>query len=182
MPEPVSRALGLCLVGYTALQVYSRGGSAISSEAEAAREAARAVVRSAERSQVLFGEKAAAISQLRALANKCADEGWDGAGANAISSLAVFMAEAFVRALPDGIPLPEFAPEPDGFVSLDWIQSRNRLFSLSVGTSHRLAYAWLDGADKGHAVARFDGERIPPRVLEGIKGIMNHGNASLRAA
>lgn len=181
MPEPVPVAtFGICyLAGYAALNVYARGGSAISFEAQAAQKAATAVVESAERSQALFGEKAAAISQLRALANECAEQDWDGNEASAIDPLAVFMAEGFVRAMPDSLPLPEFAPEPDGSISLDWIQSRNRLFSLSVGTNHRLAYAWVDGADKGHGVARFDGERLPRRVIEGICEIMNHGNATI---
>lgn len=182
MPEPVS-TVGLCLLGgYAALNACVRGGSAVSKEAQEVRAAACALVERVEASQALFGKKAAAISQLTALANECAQEGWDGNDATAISSLAVSKATAFVRALPDDVPLPEFAPEPDGSVSLDWIQSRTRLFSLSVGTSDRLAYAWLDGADKGHAVARFDGESIPSRVLEGIKAILNHGYAPLRAA
>lgn len=182
MPEPVS-TVGLCLLGgYAALNACVRGGSATSLEAREVRKAAFAVVERVETSQALFGRKAAALSQLAALADECANDDWDGAGAIAISSLAVFKATAFVRALPDSIALPEFAAEPDGSVSLDWIQSRTRLFSLSVGTSDRLAYAWLDGADKGHAVARFDGEAIPPRILEGIRAIINHGNASLRAA
>lgn len=181
MPDPVS-TLGICLAGYAALNVYARGGSAISSEARAAQNAATAVIESVERSQVLFGEKATVISQLMALADDCSEPGWDGAEASAINPIAVFVAESFLRALPDGFPIPELAPEPDGGISLDWIQARNRLVSVSVGTTHRLAYAWLDGADKGHAVARFDGENIPPRVLEAVRGITNHGNASLRAA
>jgi len=183
MPEPVSATtIGIWYLGYAALSVYARGGSAISSEARAVQEAATAVVESAERSQALFGEKAAAISRLRALANECAMQGWDGNEASAIHPLAIFMAERLLRALPDAIPLPEFAPEPDGSVSLDWIQSRNRLFSVSVGTNHRLAYAWLDGTDKGHGVAGFDGEKISRRVIEGICEIMNHGHATIRAA
>lgn len=184
MPEPVSvTTVGICyLVGYAALNAYARGDSAISSEARAAQKAATALVESAERSQALFGEKASAISQLRALANECADQNWDGNGASAMDPLAVSMAEAFVRAMPDNVPLPEFAPEPDGSISLDWIQSRSRLFSVSVGINHRLAYAWVDGADRGHAVARFDGDRIPRRVIEGICEIMNHGNTTFRAA
>jgi hypothetical protein len=181
MPEPFS--IGIYLVaGYVTLSAYARGSSAISSEARAAQKAATAVVESAERSQVLFGEKAVAISQLRSLADECSEQGWDGEEACALDPIAAFIAEAFVRALPDDIPLPEFAPEPDGSISLDWIQSRNRLFSLSVGTSHRLAYAWLDGADKGHAVARFDEKIVPPRVLEGIREIIKDGNASIRVA
>jgi hypothetical protein len=108
-----------------------------------------------------------------------AEAGWDGNEAAPIDSVAVRTAAEFIRAMPNDLPLPEFAPEPDGSISLDWIQSRNRLFSLSVGSTNRLAYAWLDGSDKGHGVARFDGERIPSRIIEGIIGIMKHGNATI---
>ena len=176
MPEaiPIISVLGLA-----ALHSLARAGSAISSEAQTVRRAAGAVADHVERSQALFGGKAAAISQLWALANECAEPAWDGDGALPINQLTVFKAVAFIRALPEVVPLPEFAPEPDGSVSLDWIRSRNRLFSLSVGTSNRLAYAWLDGTDKGHAVAHFDGDIIPPRILDGIEGIMKGGNAAV---
>ena len=166
--------------GLAALHWLARAGSAISSEALTVQQAAQTVMTSVERSQALFGNKAMAISQIWALANECAAPGWDGDDALAMNHIAVFNACAFIRALPDGMPLPEFAPEPDGSISLDWIQSRNRLFSLSVGTNNRLAYAWLDGTDKGHAVARFNEEEgVPPRILAGIKAIMNSGNAAV---
>ena len=168
--------------GLVPLYYRARTGSAISTEAQTVQQAARTVMESVERSQALFGNKAMAISQIWALANECAEPGWDGDGAFAMNQIAVFNAVAFIRALPNGVPLPECAPEPDGSVSFDWIQSRNRLFSLSVGTSNRLAYAWLDGSDKGHAVARFDEEQgVPPRILAGIKAIMNSGNAVFRS-
>lgn len=166
-------------LGYADLYVYARGSSAISLEAQAVSKAFDAVVELTERSQVLFGQKSVALSQITALANECAEAGWDGNEAAPIDWTAVHTAMEFIRAMPDDLPLPEFAPEPDGSISLDWIQSRNRLFSLSVGSTNRLAYAWLDGSDKGHGVARFDGERIPSRVIEGIIGIMNHGNATI---
>ncbi len=178
MLEPVS-TLGICL-GYASLYVYAYGVSATSSEARAVRDVASAVVESAEQSQVLFGQKSVAISQIVSLANECAEAGWDGDEAAPIGSAAVHTAVEFIRAMPDDLPLPEFAPEPDGSISLDWTQSRNRLFSLSVGSTNRLAYAWLDGSDKGHGVARFDGEKIPLRVIEGIIDIMNYGNATFR--
>lgn len=168
-------------LGYASLYPYAYDSSAISSEARAVRKAVSTVVESAERSQVLFGEKSIAISQLVSLAKECAEAGWDGNEAAPLSQAASHTAEKFIRALPDGMPLPEFAPEPDGSISLDWICSRSRLFSLSVGSTNRLAYAWLDGSDKGHGVARFDGERIPPRIIEGILGIMNHGHTTLRS-
>lgn len=180
MPEPVS-TLGL-LVGYAALYATVRAGSAVSPEAEAVRNAASAMVESTEESLALFGAKAIAISQLRDLANECASEDWDGNGAYPIHPIAVLLVREFLRALPEDIPLPELAPEPDGSISLDWIQSRTRLFSLSIGTRQRLAYAWLDGSDKGHAVSRFDREQIPARILQGIRDIVNYGHTTLRAA
>lgn len=182
MPEPFSTTLGICLIGYATVQACPRVSSAVSSESRAVRAAVTAVAERAEQSQALFGGKAAAISRLQTLANDCAAPNWDGEAACALNPMAVFLAESFVRVLPEGIPLPEFSAEPDGSVALDWIQSRNRLFSISVGSNNRLAYAWLDGADKGHAIARFDGDRVPQRILEGISAIMNHGNITLRAA
>ncbi|MGQ0525247.1 MAG: hypothetical protein ACT4P8_16500 [Betaproteobacteria bacterium] len=119
--------------------------------------------------------KVNAISRIWALANECSRPDWDGNGACPLDERAALAAVDFIRALPEGVPLPDLASEPDGSISLDWIQSRNRLFSLSVGPSNRLVYAWLDGADKGHAVARFDGVCAPPRILSGIEGIMKDG-------
>jgi hypothetical protein len=180
MPEPVL-TLGL-LAGYSALYAAAQGGPAVSPEAEEVRSRALEVVETAERSHALFGGKAEAISQIWELAADCALPGWNGEDAEPIDQFAAMNAADFIRALPDTVPLPEFAPEPDGSISLDWIQSRRRLFSLSVGRTNRLAVAWLDGADKGHAVARFDGTKIPSRVLQGIESIVNDGNAPLRTA
>jgi hypothetical protein len=170
------------LSGHLALQALASGSSAISPEAQVLRNAATAVVKSAEQSQALFGRKAEALSRLAALAAECAEQGWDGESAVPIHPLAALWTQRFVRALPDAVPLPEFAPEPDGAISLDWIAWRNRLFSLSIGRSGRLAFAWLDGTDSGHGVARFDGQNIPARVLQGIQDIVGPTHAALRAA
>ncbi len=170
------------IAGQLVLHAAAGGESATSPEARAVHQAANEVMKLAERSQALFGEKAAALSHLAALATEYAEQGWDGENAVAIDSNAVLMAERFLRVLPNGIRMPEFAPEPDGSISLDWIQSRTRLFSLSISRGNRLAYAWLDGTDKGHGVARFDGQIVPPRILEGIRSIVRPGHAGLRAA
>ncbi len=167
--------------GFGGLYGLASPGSAVSTAAESIRHDARSVVSALERSQALFGTKATAISDLWKLANECADAGWDGSDAAPINLQAVYNAVAFIRALPGLLPLPEFAPEPDGAVSLDWIVSRNRLFSVSAGASGRLAYAWLDGTDRGHAVARFDGTTIPARILDGIRTITAHGHSSVQS-
>ena len=178
MPEAISATN---VVGFSALHALARAGTAVSSEAQSVRQAAGDVVEHVERSRALFGSKADAISQIWALANECAEVDWDGDGALPINQLAVFKATAFIRALPDRLPLPEFAPEPDGSISLDWIRSRNCIFSLSVGAAERLAYAWLDGTEEGHAVARFDGESIPPRILKGIVEMIEGERAAFGA-
>src|SRR5262245_55249425 len=113
--------------GYLALQAVAGGGSALSSEANAVYRAATKVMGSAEQSLALFGAKAVALSRLAELVSECAEAGWDGADALAIDLVTGLSVAQFVRALPDGEPLPEFTPEPDGSISLDWIQSRNRL-------------------------------------------------------
>ena len=180
MPEPVSTAIGVCLVTYATAQAAVRRSGAVSSEAQAVQNAVTQIVDWAELSQALFGPKAAAISGLRALANDCGQPSWDGGDSLALNPIAVLNAENLIRALPDNTPLPDLAPEPDGSISLDWAQGLKRIFTLSVGATDRLAFAWLDGSDKGHGVARFNGQAIPPRVLEGIESIV--GNARLRTA
>jgi hypothetical protein len=170
------------LSGHLALQAIAGGSTALSSEASDVYRASTKVIDSTERSLALFGNKSAALSRLASLIAECADSGWDGGDALAVDPIAGRLAERFVRALPDSVSLPEFAAEPDGSISLDWIQSRTRLFSLSVGRSSRLAYAWLDGANKGHGVVGFDGRNIPSQVLEGITDIMGQGHVGLWAA
>ncbi len=160
------------IAGFAAMQALATGGSAVSAEAQAVRKHACHILEGFEQSQALFGAKAEAISQLMALA---AEE-------QTADPVALRVAEKFIRALPNTIPIPEFAIDPDGSISLDWIENRNRVFSLSVGANSRVAFAWLDGTDKGHAVARFDGQQIPERVVKGITSIATNGNASLRPA
>jgi hypothetical protein len=168
--------------GHLALQGLASGSSAVSLEALVVRGAAAEVAKAAERSVALFGEKTVALSALTVLATECAEQGWDGEDAAALDPVAVMSAKRFVRALPEATPLPEFAPEPDGSISLDWMQSRNRLFSLSIGRGNRLAYAWIDGTDRCHGVAHFDGRNVPAQVLAGIQDIAGLGHAGLRAA
>lgn len=181
MPEPISTLGICCAAGFTLLSSYARGRTAVSEEANFARQAANELVHSIERSEALFGEKSGAISRLRSLENECLAQDY-GDESTQLTPLAVGIAENFVRALPDGIPMPEFAGEPDGSVTLDWIESKNRLFSISIGGGNRISFAWLDGSDKGHGVAHFDGTTVPVRILEGIRSIMTHGNSWLRAA
>ncbi|HEY7061566.1 MAG TPA: hypothetical protein VII06_08810 [Chloroflexota bacterium] len=129
---------------------------------------------------MLVGQKSAAIWQVWALVRESVENGGDDA--EPISHRAAELAADFIRALPDDVPPPELAWEPDGAISLDWIQARDRVVSVSIGESDRLPYAWLDDADRGHAVAAFDRQAVLPRILEGIRGIVQRGNAAIGPA
>lgn len=155
--------------------------TAFSPESLVLRQAVRGIANQQERSVALFGDKVAAISRIWELVTESEAFG-DGEEADPIPPIAARQAADFVRALPEGVRLPEIAWEPDGFLSLDWSESRHRVFSVSFGGRPRLPYAWLDGPDRGHAVAFFDGETVPPRILEGIKRIAHHGNTSVGPA
>lgn len=169
-------------LGYAALSPYEQRGSAVSDEVNAVVLAASNIADAAERSVALFGAKAAALVNLRTMANECAQDDWDAAGGQAIGLDALTRAERFVRALPSNVQLPECSPEPDGSISLDWSESKRRLFSISVGASDRLAFAWLDGSDRGHGVARFDGRVVPERMLFEIRSILRRTHAPVRPA
>ena len=84
----------------------------------------------------------------------------------AIHSSSVFMAKSFLRALPAGIPRPEFSVEPDGSISLDWIESRNRFFSLSVGVNNQFGVTpgWMEQT-RGKAWRASMGSRFPSVLL-----------------
>ena len=100
---------------------------------------------------------------------------------HAVPVEAVRVVSRLVRALPASLPLPEVAIDPDGAISLDWLPSRTRMFSVSADNSGRLAYAWMDGSDRGHAVARFEGS-IPAPLLTQLLALIDDHKTVVRAA
>lgn len=180
MPEPVS-ALTLA-AGYTLLTALTRSNNALSSEAQWVQERASIVRRTSERSVVLFGDKERAISDLLTLQEECSQPDWDGSGAEPLRAEAVTLAADLIRALPADLAMPEFCGEPDGAVSLDWIASKSRLLSVSVNGTPRLAYAWVDGGNRGHGVEVFNGRDLPAALEFCIRRILPHEPTSLRVA
>jgi len=156
---------------YSPFSLPGRADNAVSPEAEHLNQVTDSVRNSLEDSEALYGNKRAAINELEELAAECAESNWDGEGASPVDPWAVRTARRFIRVLPAELPLPEFAPEPDGAISLDWIYSRRRLVSVSVGPTIRLACAWLNGTDTGHAVVTFDGETVPQLIRQQINEI-----------
>lgn len=182
MLEPVSTGLSLLWLGHAALCSASRPGSAVSDEARLVTAAIASIEASTERSHFLFGAKASALASLQGLAHEYAENLPSGNVSSGLNAVAIRLAMDFVRALPDPLPMPEFALEADGAISLDWIRSSHRMLSISVDDSRRLAYTWIDGTDKGRGVLYFDGVAVPPRLLYDIRRIVVDGDTTVRAA
>lgn len=179
MFEPVSGLVGLGM-SYAGILGASRRNTSVSTEGAYVSQAASAAMEWRERSLSLFGTRASAIARIWNVAQECAAADWDGAGALAIDPAAALLATSIIRALPEDVDLPEVAPEPDGALSLDWVQSSRRLISISAGQTDRIAFAWLDGTNSGHGVERFDGVSLPPRIVSEIRSVL--ASAAVRAA
>lgn len=179
MPETIHLAFpSIGVVGYPALGRYGRIDTSVSEEVK---DIQIETMKYLEGSQALFGPKDAVISLLEEIAGECSEKNWDGYGAEPVSWIAVYNAKDFIRALPDGFPIPEAAPEPDGSISLEWI-APNRRVALSVGDDYRLAFAWLDGSESGNAVVNFSGINIPESFLAVAGPIVNYGKPTFRAS
>ncbi len=171
MPELISASL-IGAVGLAALRPKMFQSSALSAEGRAVARQTAEIYRHGEASWSLFGPLTEAQRALRETATEASSSGWDGAVAPPVPAEALAQAEAFLAALPHGLPMPEFSVEPDdGSLSLEWHAGYRRVFSVSVGRSMRLPYAGLDGTDKWHGVAQFDGIVIPQRIVESIRQI-----------
>lgn len=174
MPDPLF-ASTLLTVGSIAAAGQFRPSSAISEEARNMHVQVCKVVQHYETSNAIFGEKSALLQQLEEIAAECAILDWDGYGAYPVSAVALARARNLIRMLPSNIPLPELSVDPEGDISLDWMPHRVKTFSISVGNSNRLAYAWVDGTDRGHAVASMWGDGgLPLRLIRELNAFLDH--------
>lgn len=113
--------------------------------------------------------KSVLLRSLTSLGSECGAPNWDGCGALPVNIRALRWAQNVITSLPDDVSVPECSIEPDGCVSLDWMPVPYRTLTVSVSGSERLPYAWVDGAERGHAVANFRGGQFPPRILAEIR-------------
>ena len=127
-----------------------------------------------ESSQALLDLKEDTLNRLYELAEECAEADWDGYDAEAVSQSAVEHSAHFIRRLPEDLLLPEISVEPDGEIALDWSPTPTQTFSVSIGTADRMACAWVNGTEHGHAVAYSNNGEIPSRILQEIQRITNN--------
>lgn len=154
-----------------AASLLSFGDSGFSSEAAALRNALSPSQACANDTRASMMVRSEAIGALWRLYNECAEDGWDGYDARPMSLSAAHTAVDLIRALPEGLPLPELTAENDGAISLDWTAGRTHGLSVSVNGTERLAYAWMQGARNGSGVELYLDGQWPERLLSEIRGI-----------
>lgn len=74
----------------------------------------------------------------------------------------------FAFLLPRSMPAPEIAPDMDGEVSFDWLGPGQKMFSVSINKTGRIAFAGRFGEkSKIHGTEQLS-EACPPEVFRGI--------------
>ncbi len=169
---------GVIEPGFGRTLPFGRGSSGVSQEAVFVQEQAVEIIRTRDTSVALFGRTSVGISNLMAVI----EEAIEDPDQILPSSTRMRHAVDLLTALPSGVAMPDFALDPDGDISFDWIDSTTRMLSVSIGDSNRLAYAWLDGTDRGHAVVNFDGQSMPDQLLALLLNFRSDGDFTIRAA
>ena len=148
-----------------------RGNSGVSEESRALEKAATQLVSKSREAVSLNTAKNALVSRLWAMVEECSEADGNGYEAAPLSLAAVGQALEFIGAWPLENDLPDCAPEPDGSVNLEWIYTKHRRATVSLDGSARLAFAWLDGANKGRGVAAFQDGKVPHGIVESVRSI-----------
>jgi hypothetical protein len=103
-----------------------------------------------------------ALTTLGRVLEECAEPGWDGYRARAVSEATARRVETFINALPMSLTAPEIVPEPDGEIAIDWHFSPTLQLSISVGLEGPLHFAGVIGEAYGqprvrHGTEPFEG-------------------------
>lgn len=98
-------------------------------------------------------------------------DNWDGHNSAAADVGSFERVTEFVDLIPDGYAAPDFSVDPDGEISIDWVVSRSRILSISVGADGSLNFAGVLGRRRMKGVEYFDTE-IPENILAAMRRIL----------
>jgi hypothetical protein len=103
---------------------------------------------------------------------------WDGYGASAVATPAVWHAGRFLSAIPETWPSPEIGADPDGELSFEWARGPHWVFTVSVGQDGHLSYAGLFGSSRVHGMETFAGT-LPQAIVDGLARLFGSGAAAV---
>ena len=109
-----------------------------------------------------------ALSELKEVQGEACREGWDGYGAQPLSSAAYFYAKTFLSALPTTAPVPEIGADASGEIALDWIFGERKALTVRIGPRGRCTYAWMLGESTNRGTDWIEDE-IPATVAFALR-------------
>jgi hypothetical protein len=102
--------------------------------------------------------------------------GWDGYDAQPISEDSFKETIRFLQMLPFAMPIPEVVPEPSGQIALEWYESQDYIFVVSLSGKKLIDYAGLFGeGNKTYGTERFK-KTIPNTIIENVNRLYVHGD------
>lgn len=121
--------------------------------------------------------EAEAALALEAVSSEAATDNWDGYDGRAVTYGVRLRAQAFLDALPAGVPFPVIAVDPDGEIAFEWYLGPRQVVSVSVGDRYEVAYAGLFGSNTSHGTEYFMNE-FPPAVLDNLRRLYGRNGAA----
>lgn len=90
-------------------------------------------------------------------------------GPTIVDGNTISAAVQFAYSLPRFGPIPEVSADPDGEISFDWFGRSGEMFSVSVNSRKRLAYAgWFGETSRIHGIEKL-AEGCPQQIVRGIQ-------------
>src|SRR5882724_6307634 len=109
--------------------------------------------------------------ELYEAAEECKASDWDGQGALPVTPQAYQRAYHFIETLPDRVPSPSVATDPDGNLTFEWYRTPERNVSVSVSSAGELHYAALLGSSKSYGTEPLNSE-FPEVILALINRVI----------
>ncbi|MGH9891758.1 MAG: hypothetical protein ACREA0_07215 [bacterium] len=124
----------------------------------------------------LSSRESQAACALEVASAEAASDNWDGYGGQAVTYGVKLRAQAFLDALPEGVPLPIIGLDPDGEIAFEWYLGPRQVFSVSVGERYEVAYAGLFGVNSSHGTEYFMDE-LPSAVMDNLRRLYGGNGA-----
>ncbi len=105
---------------------------------------------------------------------------WDGYNALPITIETGEAAKEFIRLIPNDIDIPEFSPDNDGEISIDWdycvgdnFNSEYFCLSVSINDGKKLSYVMKDPYNRSNGIYDFK-DKIPEPIIKDLKTFLKN--------
>lgn len=106
-------------------------------------------------------------SELVSACQEASARDWDGYSSMPVLPGAYERALAFVESLPSSVGPPEVSVHPDGEIAFEWQLGRDRVLTVTVGSTNLLRYALLDGVNTQYGREAFV-RGLPSAILASL--------------